>query len=244
MKKKQTLYIQVDHRSTEPEYEQIAKQVRSLILTHQFSVDLLDISHLVEMLDVDEDVVIKAFDILEREQMISKQDDKYELTYQEVVDINDETITSAVEMIKALNQSFSMDVFDEKYMIADELFCSKVPFLLGEEIYTHKRIYFGDRYPKSYMELYFSKTLMPDIDQEAYVHMPYYEILSFDQDYILPYEKRLRAIKLDDYINKILLQSKGTSGFLSEEFYYNEYHQLMFYAKLYMNMNFFIRFKD
>lgn len=244
MKKKTKINIQIDHRSTEPEHEQIAKQIKSLILTHQFTNDLLDVNLLSKSLDISKDLVIMALNILVKEQMVSLFNQKYELTYREIVDINDEVVHSVSDMIKATHETFSVKVFDEKYFLADEKLCKESPFVLGEEIYHHKRIYFGDNYPKAYMEIYFSKELMPHMDQDPFIHMPIYEILSFNQDYVLPFRQVLKAIKFEDNINEILSQSKGTTGFITQESYYDEYHQLMVYYRVYYNMNFFVRFKD
>lgn len=244
MKKKANINIQIDHRSTEPEHEQIARQIKSQILTHQFTNDLLDVELLSKSLDMSKDQVIKALNMLVKQQMVSVFGDKYELTYREVVDINDEVVHSVSDMIKATHQKFFVKVFDDRYLHADQKLCKEAPFVLGEEIYHHKRIFFGDDYPKAYMEIYFSKQLMPKVDQAPFISMPVYEILSFNQDYVLPFRQELIAIKFDDRINEMLSQSKGTSGFLSKEYYYDEYHQLMIYFQVYFNMNFFVRFKD
>lgn len=244
MKKKTNINIQIDHRSTEPEHEQIAKQIKSQILTHQFTDGLLDVQLLSKSLNISKDQVIQAFNILVKEQMVSVFDDKYELSYKEVVDINEEVVHSIADMIKATHQTLCVKVFDEQYLYADEKLCKEIPFVLGEEVYHHKRIYYGDDYPKAFMEIYFSKKLMPYINQDPFIRMPIYEILSFNQDYVLPFKQELIAIKFNDHINEILSQSKGTSGFISKEFYYDEYHQLMLGYHVYFNMNFFVRFKD
>jgi len=244
MKKSQNLIIQIDHRSTEKACIQIAKQLKTIILTHQYQNKLLDVDELAKFLNIDKQIVIDAFQILLEEQIISNDQGTYQISYQEITDINDQEVLSFADTIKMMNQKFSMKVFDESYQIADEKIVKTMSFVLGEVIYSHKRIYYGDSYPKAYMELYFSKELMPNVDQEPYIHMPYYQIISFNPDYVFPYKKVLKSVKFSDEINEMLSQSKDTSGFMSEEFYFDEHHQLTLYAKIYFNVNFFVRFKE
>ena len=166
------------------------------------------------------------------------------MTYNESTFVDDTKITSVIDNIKALNQQLMIKTFD-KNLIPLSKSLKALGFDDDDTIYFQKRIYFGDTYPKAYMELYFSTKHLPSIKDPKYDEIPYYDIVKLnDPNSHTSYDLSLKTLIFDKTINQYLNQRSGSSGFLSEEYYYNDSKKLILYVNIYLNNNHFIKLQS
>ena len=236
--------LSIDYRSNEAIEVQLYKQLKVLILTHRFSLELLEPLLVASMAKVDLPAAQKAFDILVQDQILGiNENQKYFMAYQEIADVNQKTTYSVIDIIKLLKQELTIKTFGDKYLNSNLTELYNLGFEKNEVIYYHERIYYGDNLPKAYMKLYFSKKHLPNCDQEDMRLVPYYELVAFNVDDKLKSKRTLNAINFSDKINQHLNQSKNSSGLSTNEFYYDKDNKLVLYVKMYLNLNYFLRLK-
>jgi len=242
MIKKKDPVIQIDKRSNEPVEIQIANQIKALVLTYTYDEEITDIAYIKSLLDVDIAEIKKAFEILVSDRIFSIDNHgNYDVFYQDVVSVGRGVISSVYDNIKYLNQTFSMKVFDKKDIKCDKILAKLSEFKTGDHIHYQKRIYYGDGKPKAYMELYFSKDSLPNINDEKFNELPYYHMIGLDQNPKIPAYRRLEVIRLSDEINNYLDQSVSSNGFFSEESYFSKDKKILLFVKIYLNLSYFIR---
>jgi len=234
--------IQVDKRSNEPVEEQIANHIKALVLTYKYDQNITNLAYIQSLVDIELSSVKKAFDILVNDRIFGVDEyQNYYVTYQDVVRVGRGYVTSVFDNIKYLNQKFSMKVFDQKNMKCDRSLAKLTEFRTGDIIHYQKRIYYGDDQPKAYMELYFSKDRIPNIEDKAVHELPYYHIIGVDQNPKVPSYRKLEVIRFSDEVNAYLNQSIKSNGFYSQESYFNEDKDILLYVNIYLNLSYFIR---
>lgn len=247
MKILQDSIITIDKRSNDSFAIQISDQIRNLILTHKFNPIMTNVSYIANLCEVDRKDVLDAFKILREDQIYDIEDDNetYFVNYQEVATVDNKIVYAIADVIKELNQEFIVKVISkEVFKPTDEAVNSK-GFKKSCDIFKQRRIYLGDSNPKAYIELYLSKEFYPDIEDDKYQEMPYYEIIDLKANANnMIRERILRAIKLPDQISSYLGQSSNSVGFHSQEHYYNHNKELMLFVDMYMNLNYFVRLKE
>lgn len=239
--------LQIDHRSLVSKPDQIADQIKTLILMHERSPKLADPDFLCKQYNLDKQDVLAAFEILVRDQTFdyNKATNTYFITYSESNYFSEGITISIVDIIKSLNQTLHIKTFDDALLPQSTEILKPLGFDKDDQIYYQKRIYYGDTHPKAYMELYFSTKHLPNIMLDTYKKMPYYDIVGINNPQVdSKYNLRLKTRTFSKEINKYLNQSLDSSGFLSEEFYYNDSSNLILYVNIYLNSNYFIRLQS
>ena len=130
MRKKQDMVINIDNRSNETEAQQIANQIKALILTHRFNPSMTDKTYISRIANVNIDSVEKAFDILVQDQMYALNDNQtYYVNYQEIATVDNQRVLSILDVIKELKQTLTVSILKEKTLVCD-LMLSKQALML------------------------------------------------------------------------------------------------------------------
>ena len=245
MRKKQDMVISIDNRSNESEAQQIANQIKTLILTHRFNPKMTDKAYIAEIANVCLDSVERAFNILVQDQMYALNDNEtYYVNYQETATVQNQRVISVLDIIKELKQTLTVSILKNKTMVCDDELKKKTSFDEGDTVFYQERVYYGDSFPKAYMRIYFNKTTIPMIEDPIFRNLPYYEILASLENYDNNNKRILKAIKLPNDVSERLNQSHQSLGFQSKEYYETKDNKALIYVEIYMNSNYFIRLKS
>ncbi len=210
--------IVIDRRSNKDFSIQIYEKIKKAILLHQFSDEILNYEKLSKQLNVEKEVVIKAFDILVEEGVFIKcEKGRYCNVYREVLAFNEEYTGSLIKHIENQNLKLSVDLLENKSLIVNEKLASELKFGVNQHLINQVRVYYGDNYPKAYLNVYFDKKYeenFKDLENELL------DSLSFKENN-LKIKRIVKSIILPDKINHYLNQPKKTAGIKLLEYVYD-----------------------
>lgn len=211
-------FIVVDRRSTEAHSLQIYKQIKEAILLQKCHCKVIDCQQLSQYVGVSEEEAIIALEMLVKDGIFYKgKNSKYHNKYREVIFYGSNLKNTLIKHIEQQGFKVGVEILHSEPLIIDESLHKNIKFDVGREVIYQHRIYYGDEYPKAYVEVYFDKEYEEDFKD---VNKGIFEAIGYP-DKPLKLYRRLNSTILPKEINLYLNQPKGTAGLVLNEYLFD-----------------------
>lgn len=117
----------------------------------------------------------------------------------------------------------SIQTIEESYLTVDHELAALSGFKYEEKVFKVKKIYYGDKRPVVYAEMYFSLDNLPGVDKYLLPTEPHQDILFKQFPLAFKYHLReLNVISTPDYVQKLLqLNEKDSINTVGKYHFYN-----------------------